>query len=187
VKKSLRTRSRDGAVTTPATDQERAFLEAARAFSDYHLPCRGWYRVLQVGAGAGGIAPAVLLAERGHEVTVTDVDDVSLAGAERRFAATGLHATFLSAGGLEQVVGQFDAVSCFDPAAIGSSPYQAATVLRRGLRHRGLFVAGPAFAVLEERDIRRAGFKHGPDFPTGFSLQAARTTAGIGSRIGRQR
>jgi SAM-dependent methyltransferase len=171
--------------TTPGTPEEQEFLGTVRAFSDYHLPCRGWSRVLEVGAGAGGLALGVLLAKRGHEVTVADVDEEALRRAQRHFAALELPATFVPAGGLGREGRSFDAITCFDPAAMGSSPREAAMELRQLLRHHGLLVVGPAFAAFDGRGL--PGFKHGPAFPSGFSFRAVRSTAGIASSIGLRR
>ena len=170
---------------TPGAPEEQEFLGTVRAFSDYHLPCRGWSRVLEVGAATGGVAAAVLLAERGHELTVADVDEEALQRAERHFAALELPATFVSAGELRRQGRSFDAATCFDPAAVGSSPREAAMELRRLLRHHGLLVVRPAFAALDGRHL--PGFKHGPAFAGGFSFRAVRSTAGIASSIGLRR
>jgi hypothetical protein len=178
------TRSGDGKETKLTETEERAFLEAVQTFSDYHLPCRGWLRVLEVGAAAGGIGRARVLAERGHDVTLVDRDEATLVGAARQLAEMGVQATFVPASELGGNVEAFDAVSCFDPAAISYAPGEAAMMLRRRLRHYGLLIGGPAFLALEEREIHRAGFKHGPYFGTRFSLQAAHTFASIGFQIG---
>jgi len=70
-------------------------------------------RVLDIGAGLGHMA--LWLAERGHQVTVSEPAEPMLQGARERFAAAGQSATFIQAPWqdlLGQLTGPFDLVVC---------------------------------------------------------------------------
>ncbi len=70
-------------------------------------------RVLDIGAGLGHMA--LWLAERGHQVTVSEPAEPMLQGARERFAAAGQSATFIQAPWQEllgQLTEPFDLVVC---------------------------------------------------------------------------
>lgn len=70
-------------------------------------------RVLDIGAGLGHMA--LWLAERGHQVTVSEPAEPMLQGARERFAAAGQSATFVQAPWQEllgQLTEPFDLVVC---------------------------------------------------------------------------
>ena len=140
-----------------ARGEGHSFLEAVRRFTESHLPCRGWYRVLEVGAGAG--SRAMLLAERGYEVTVVESDELALRFVRHRFERRGLHAGFQRLDRLAEIEGRFDAVFCFDPPVSSASPTTALKELRRLVRPRGLLFGGPGFADVPPKELRRAALK----------------------------
>jgi Methyltransferase domain len=134
---------------------ERLFVDAVRRFSDDHLPCRGWYRMLQAGTGAGGLG--VLLAERGYAVTVVEPDQLVRRSVERRLTLHGLDS---NAEVVDQLPGSdrcFDAVFCFDPSKLSASAAAAVRQLRPRLRARGLLFGGPSFAEIPKNVLRREG------------------------------
>jgi SAM-dependent methyltransferase len=150
--------SEDGAealLEREARADEQAFLDAVRRFSDAYLPCRGWYQMLDVGAGAG--TRAILLAERGYAVTVVQPAELALRFVQHRFERRGLHGDFLHLDRLDEVPGRFDAAFCFDPTVFELSPASAAAALRPRLRARGLLLGGPGFAS-GHQDLRPRGF-----------------------------
>jgi SAM-dependent methyltransferase len=146
---------------------EQAFLGAVRRFSDWYLPCRGWFRMLEVGAGAG--TRAILLAERGYAVTVVQPDELAVRFVRHRFERRGLQGAFLHLDRLDPIPGRFDAAFCFDPAVFALSPTAAAEALRPRLRTQGLLLGGPAFATAPRRLLQRRGFRADTDFDSEFT------------------
>jgi SAM-dependent methyltransferase len=163
---------------------EQSFLDSIRRFSDYHLPCRGWYRVLEVGAGTG--ARAALLVERGYDVTIADTHSDALALMKHDFARRGLDATFLGIDDVAKAADAFDAVICFDASTLELAPALAAASLRTRVRRGGLLIPGPGFGGISARGWRRAGFKGDAAIGTTLSFVAARPLGTILARIARR-
>jgi SAM-dependent methyltransferase len=151
-------------------EQEQAFLAALRCFSDRRLPCRGWFRLLELGAGAG--SRAILLAGRGYAVTVVERDATALRFVRHRIERRGLEANAVVCDRLDAVSGPpYDAAVCLDPAGFASDAVEAARLLRPKLRKRGLLLGGPAFAgaiAHRRRELERIGFSVATDFGADF-------------------
>ena len=147
-----------------------AYLAAIRRFSERYLPSRGWSRVLQAGAGAG--SGAILLAERGYDVTVLDADDLRLRFAQHLLERRGLEAAFLHADPAEITRESYDAIFCFDASDVASDAVRAAEALRSSVRTGGFLFGGPAFAdaiVERYRELKRLGLKAADNFGPGVA------------------
>ena len=147
---------------TPTSLAEEAFLDVVRRASERYLPCRGWSRLLEVGAGDG--TRAVLLAERGYLLTIVDRDADALQSVRRRFDHEGLDARFVHADDLVRLTAKFDLAVCRDPSVVDASAARAASVLRRRMRARGLLVAGPGLVTLSTRVLRLRGWRVAADY-----------------------
>ena len=122
--------------------ERQAYHAAVRRFSDRHLPARGWRRVLDLTPGLG--RDALLLAERGYDVTLMD-EPVRLGLVLERFARAGVEpaATLEWDRGWPELRGPYDLILCHD--VLGAVPEPRATgdrLLRALPRRRGLLLAG---------------------------------------------
>jgi len=160
-----------------------AFLDAVRRFSDYHLPSRGWTRVLEVGPGAG--ERFVLLSERGHAVAVVEPDELASSRLRVLCERRRLETRFLQPAEIGALDDSFDAIVCFEPATLGLDPAGAAASLRRVIRTGGLLLGGPAFAEAPSKAFGRLGFRVDPEPSSGVSVLRKRGLLGrILGRLG---
>lgn len=102
-------------------------------------------RVLELGCGAGD--QALMLAERGHQVTGIDISPVAIDWAREKAAARGLDARFLEGSVLDLPFpdGSFDWVldgSCWH-CIVGEDRRRFLPEIRRVLRPGGIFTGAP--------------------------------------------
>lgn len=118
-------------------------------FADRFLPSRGWRRVLLLGCGLGD--EAILLAERGYDITIIDVDSPSLWFTQHRLSRRGLAATVILGDPARPALpGTFDVIFASYPELTTRDRDALRRELKKALRGGGMLIeredAAPAMS-----------------------------------------